>query len=135
MFKKHAIMAQKARKYDLSNSNIAGLGSDLEKKIKEASAAQEPGGRHVSFDLPVPCTSGRPCFTIGNTFGCCHFQPVHCSIHNLSCSHCSTAWQGLGKQPSLNVWRVEKFQVDSIIYSPISQDIWLTYPTDQPMAS
>jgi gelsolin len=53
----------KAKEYNIADSNIANLGTDLEKKVREAAAQNEK------------------------------------------------AWAGLGKQPGLWIWRIEKFMV------------------------
>jgi gelsolin len=53
----------KHKEYNIADSNIANLGSDLEKKVREAAAATEQ------------------------------------------------AWQGVGKQVGLMIWRIEKFKV------------------------
>ena len=45
----------KARKYDLGNSNIAGLGTDLEKAIRQAAGEHEPAwvgaGKKVGIEV------------------------------------------------------------------------------------
>jgi gelsolin len=55
----------KQKEYNVADSNIANLGSDLDKKIRQAAAATE------------------------------------------------AAWTNAGKSPSLQIWRIEKFQVVS----------------------
>jgi len=54
---------QKQKVYNIADSNIANLGTDLEKKVREAAAKKEP------------------------------------------------QWESAGKQPGLQIWRIEKFHV------------------------
>jgi gelsolin len=43
---------RKARKYDLANTNIAGLGTDLEKAVKQAAAEGEKAWKAVDSKKP-----------------------------------------------------------------------------------
>lgn len=42
---------QKARRYDLSSTNISGLGTDLERKIRQAAAQGEPAWTNVGQEV------------------------------------------------------------------------------------